>query len=159
VRRHSKFSRTLKEELNSQKTKKVKKKQKKKRRSRLPVSQMAKQNKEPRKPSVPNKDGFARASFLFQAAHFVRDGALSRMYIRSMDLVTKKGVLKVCPHVKRIVCKKCNRLQKPGRTCTAELEDEFKKSETLEIRCICGANKRFPVGKDREYVLFADRKT
>jgi ribonuclease P protein subunit RPR2 len=120
---------------------------------------MGKQNKEPKKPSVSHRDGFARASFLFQAAHLVKDGALSRMYIKSMDLVTKKGLLKVCPHVKRSMCKKCNRLQIPGRTCTAELEDEFKKSETLEIRCICGAKKRFPLGKDRDYILFADRKT
>lgn len=110
-----------------------------------------------KKPSVPNRDGFARASFLFQAAHVSRDAALSRMYIRSMDLVTKRSVLKVSPHVKRGVCKHCDRLQTPGQTCSINVEDEEKKSEVLEIRCLCGTRKRFPVGNDRDYVLFVDK--
>lgn len=113
-----------------------------------------------KKPSVPNRDGFARASFLFQAAHTTASHpAVSRMYMRSMDLVTKKNVLKINPHVKRSVCKKCDRLQVPGKTCSMSIEDAMKKSETFQILCQCGSKRRFPVGKQRDYELFVDRKS
>ncbi|CEP22828.1 RPR2 [Cyberlindnera jadinii] len=122
---------------------------------------MAKEGKKPqkqKKPSVPNKDGFSRASFLYQAAHVTKDPEVSRMYIRLMDLVTKRTVLKVSPHVKRSVCKSCDRLQQPGKTSMMTLEEEGKKSETLQIECVCGTTKRFPVGKNKDYIPFVDRK-
>ncbi|CDR47718.1 CYFA0S36e00782g1_1 [Cyberlindnera fabianii] len=109
--------------------------------------------------SVPNKDGFSRASFLLQAATAtsMTTQPLSRMYLRSMDLVTKKSVLKVDPIVKRVSCKKCDRLQIPNVTSTLRLENEGKKTEMYQVRCICGTTKRYPVGQDRQFKLFTEK--
>lgn len=118
-----------------------------------------KDTKKSAKISIPNKDGFARASYLLQAAHVMtpKDEIISRMYLRSMDLVTKKNVLKVDPLVKRQFCKKCDRLEVSGTTCSISVVDEGKKSEMFKVRCKCGAIKRYPVGRDPNYVLFTEK--
>lgn len=112
-----------------------------------------------KKPAIPNREGFSRASFLYQASQsFVRKNeALSRIYSRSMNSVTKKTVLKLSPTLKRTICKQCNRLQTPGIYASIRVENSDKPSEVYQVKCKCGEIKRYPVGKDRNYELFATR--
>lgn len=82
---------------------------------------------------------------------------MSRMMARLADGVTKRTVTKVLPHLKRTICKKCLGVLIPGLTVTIEVEGHGK-GEVLIHGCrLCGATKRFPVGKDRDHVLFCDR--
>lgn len=110
-------------------------------------------------PIIPNKEGFSRASFLYQASQSMsfKNEVLSRMYSKTMDLVTKKSVLKLDPNLKRTLCKKCNRLQIVGASSSMALANARKPSETYHVKCKCGEMKRYPLGKNREYVLFSER--
>ncbi|KAG7825322.1 hypothetical protein KL909_001614 [Ogataea angusta] len=126
---------------------------------------MKRQNsaKTPRPPkTVPKNDHYQRLGFLYQAAaQLDPNSALSRMYLRNMDVVAKKTVLKLDPSVKRTVCKKCHRLQLPGRTASIRVENtsnaQSAENDVLAVSCVCGAHKRYPIGKNRSYVLFSDK--
>ncbi|KAG7698250.1 hypothetical protein KL930_001911 [Ogataea haglerorum] len=126
---------------------------------------MKKQNpaKTPRPPkTVPKNDHYQRLGFLYQAAaRLDPDSALSRMYLRNMDVVAKKTVLKLDPSVKRTLCKKCHRLQVPGRTASIRIENtsnaQSPENDVLAVSCVCGALKRYPIGRDRNYVLFSEQ--
>lgn len=111
----------------------------------------------PKKPVIPNKEGFSRASFLYQVskAMCLKNEALSRIYTRSMDTVTKKSVLKLDPSVKRTICKKCHRHHIAGVSSSLTVEQIDTSNEVYQIQCKCGKKKRYPVGKDREFVLFS----
>ncbi|VEU19521.1 DEKNAAC100095 [Brettanomyces naardenensis] len=78
-----------------------------------------------------------------------------------MDLVAKKSVSKVHPNIKRVTCKKCSRLMVPGVTAKWRLmnysKDKMPKCDILEISCVCGNIKRFPIGQKPDYVLFSER--
>lgn len=122
---------------------------------------MAKQVKVPRVP----KDHYARTSFLFQAAGFYAqrgNSVMARMMARNVDLVAKRTVLKLLPHLKRRMCKRCSTVLIPGLTVSVELEnalkDQRKEADVLVYTCNeCQCKKRFPVGKDNDYTLFCDR--
>lgn len=114
---------------------------------------------------VPHKDHYARLSFLFQGATQLgaTHAVLLRNYARHVDLVSKKSVLKMTPRLKRSMCKKCQSVMIPGVTQTMEVQNLAKngsdKSDVLVYACIpCGTTKRFPVGKNREYELFAEKE-
>lgn len=112
-----------------------------------------------------SKDHYARTSFLFQAAHLhLQNGnpILARSMARNMDLVAKRTVLKLLPHVKRNFCKKCHSLLVPGLSMTVHLENllknQLEKADVLVVECMqCSTSKRYPVGKNRDYLLFCDR--
>lgn len=67
------------------------------------------------------------------------------------------------PHIKRSICKKCDRVQIPGYTMTTRLQNHSKNqkkanSDVLEQTCTgCGYIKRYPVGKNLDYELWCDR--
>lgn len=115
--------------------------------------------------SVPHKDHYARISYLYQAAgHFAgseKYGILSRALARNVDLVSKKTVLKLTPALKRTLCKRCNSLLVAGLTMAVSIENKAKNqqdvNDVLVHSCTrCGTVKRFPVGRNRDYVLFSE---
>ena len=124
---------------------------------------MAKQQKPPKV----HKDHYARTSFLFQAANFYASHGnpiMSRMMLRSVDLVAKRTVLRVLPHIKRQVCKKCSSVLIPGLTMTVNIENTLKdpanspKADIMVFQCLeCDTQKRFPIGKDPSYELHCDK--
>lgn len=117
---------------------------------------------QPKKPKViPHRDHYARISYLAQASQLMGDcnEGLSRCYTSTMTTVAKKTVLRLSPHLKRTVCKKCSRKLTPTN-CDIELENLSKlqssKANVLIYTCKCGTAKRFPVGKKEDYKLWAD---
>jgi len=116
--------------------------------------------------NVPNRDHYARISYLFQAASTLSSNPnmapLSRFYTHTMKNVAKKNVLRVSPYVKRRVCKDCSTTLVPGITCTVRLENpskaQLERCDVLHIACVCGKTKNFPVGRDPQYVIWHDRE-
>lgn len=118
----------------------------------------------PKKLPKVQKDHYARASFLFQAANFhLMHGnpELSRMMARGVDLVSKRAVLRLLPHLKRSICKKCKNVLVAGLTMTQSIENLLKNAPHADIlvrTCmVCNTAKRFPIGKDPEYQLHCDK--
>lgn len=118
-----------------------------------------------------SKDHYARVSYLYQVANFYTSQGLptmSRIMARNLDLVSKRTVLKLLPHLKRTICKKCSTMLIPGLTMTAEIVNELKdkpdrgkllRADVLVHSCLlCGNTKRFPFGKDPEYKLFCEKE-
>lgn len=110
------------------------------------------------------KDHYARSSYLLQAAAFhLTHGnpELARMMGRGVDLVSKRAVLRLLPHLKRRICKKCKVVLIPGLTMVQEIENLLKESEKADVlvhTCMgCKTKKRFPIGKDPEYILHCDK--
>ncbi|CAI8509250.1 unnamed protein product [Pichia kudriavzevii] len=135
-------------------------------------------NRAPKIPNViPKKDHFQRVSYLYKLgammtmAKYVGDydqhqqkqrDTLSRTYLNQMDLVSKKAVLKLHPSIKRTICKQCSRLLVEGLTCSIRVVNESKRQQphcdVLELKCVCGRAKRFPIGKNFDYSLFSERE-
>lgn len=123
---------------------------------------MAKQVKLPRV----SKDHYARVSYLFQAANFYTSHGvpvMSRMMARNVDLVSKRTVLKLLPHLKRTMCKKCSTVLIPGLTLSMGIENKLKeekseKADVLVHTCLqCQTQKRYPIGKNSTYRLFGEK--
>ncbi|KAK7204519.1 RNAse P Rpr2/Rpp21/SNM1 subunit domain-containing protein [Myxozyma melibiosi] len=133
------------------------------------------------KPQAPvkNRDQYLRASFLYQAAVLMASSAdanpevstkataatapLSRLYASQMRAVAQKSVLKLDPSIKRTICKRCDSVLIPGSTLSVHVENLSKKAvphaDVLVHTCkVCGGQKRYPVGQNREHVLFTDRE-
>ena len=117
-----------------------------------------------KKPPKVQKDHYARASYLFQAANFhTMHGnlELALMMTRGVDLVSKRAVLRLLPHLKRGICKKCKALLVPGLTMLQIVENLLNgspKSDVLVRTCHrCKTTRRFPIGKDSNYQLHCDR--
>ncbi|CAK9437227.1 uncharacterized protein LODBEIA_P16050 [Lodderomyces beijingensis] len=123
---------------------------------------------------MPNKENNTRLTYLYQLSNMfttsttstTRNSAsiLARGYDRNFDLIAKKTVSKISPNVKRTMCKRCHCLLVPGLTMSMRIENLSKtkdeKSDVLIYECLqCGQCKRFPVGRDREYVPFHERNT
>ncbi|GMG26777.1 unnamed protein product [Ambrosiozyma monospora] len=140
-----------------------------------------KTQKAPKVPNnVPKKDHYQRLTYLYKignimSSKLVNSGSisqttkqgtntfdiLSRAYIKNLDLVSKKVVLKLHPNIKRTICKNCSRLVVTSPNSTMRIVNESKKklpkNDVLEIVCECGTKKRFPFGKDPSYIPFAER--
>ncbi|CUM65355.1 uncharacterized protein PRCAT00002990001 [Priceomyces carsonii] len=118
--------------------------------------------------SVSHRDHYARISFLYQASnHFAfksNYSVLSRSLARNVDLVSKKTVTKLSPSIKRSLCKKCSSLLIPGMSMSIFIENTSKQQSTasadvLVHQCkVCNEKKRYPIGRNRDYVVFSERK-
>ncbi|ODV89936.1 hypothetical protein CANCADRAFT_26551 [Tortispora caseinolytica NRRL Y-17796] len=112
-----------------------------------------------------NRDKYARATFLHQAAQLsCNEGyeELSQMYNLGMENISKKSVLKISPHLKREVCKNCRITLNPGCSSTIRIENNSRsedvKCDVLTVTCRkCGTKKRFPIGQDPDFQLWVDR--
>lgn len=118
----------------------------------------------PKKLPKVQKDHYARTSYLFQAAsfHTIQGNAeLARMMARALDLVSKRAVLRLLPHLKRRICKTCKTVLIPGLTMAQEIENPLQsslKSEVLVCSCMCCLTKRrYPIGQNPDYTLFCDK--
>lgn len=120
--------------------------------------------------TVSNREHFQRLNYIFQVSHYVAtqvdDGehALSRNYMKNMDLIQKKTKVGVSPHVKRGMCKRCHRVQIPQHTMEMAIENGSKKgrhpgskNDVLVYSCRCGTQKRFPIGKQPDYQLHVEK--
>lgn len=116
--------------------------------------------------NVPHIDNYARISYLYQSSMQFAAGSkynvLSRALARNVDLISKKAVTKLSPSIKRTICKKCQTLLIPGVSETIKVENESREnkphSDILVHTChTCGRKKRFPIGKNRQYVLFSEK--
>lgn len=126
------------------------------------MNQKKQKQQQQKKPKViPHRDHYARISYLAQASQLLGDAneELSRCYTNTMTTVAKKTVLRLSPHLKRTVCKKCSR-KLTSTNCDIELENlsksQSEKANVLVYTCRCGTAKRFPVGKKKDYKLWTD---
>ncbi|KAK9468340.1 RNAse P Rpr2/Rpp21/SNM1 subunit domain-containing protein [Lipomyces arxii] len=125
--------------------------------------------------SIKNKDQYLRISFLYQAAQLMANTSrtsaeltsaptapLSRFYASQMRSVARKNVIRLDPSIKRTVCKRCDSVLIPGSTCAVAIENESRDkvahADVLTHTCmVCGGQKRYPVGMDRNYEVFTER--
>ncbi|GME69987.1 hypothetical protein B5S31_g1572 [[Candida] boidinii] len=161
-----------------------------KKKANIKSSKSTKEPKAPRPPkSVPRIEHYERLSYLYQLGTMtssqsrIREGnndgdsaideendrtecfdILSRVYLKGMNNVSKKTVLKLSPNIKRTICKKCQRsLILPGANhSNVRMINHSKKqnpeNDILEISCYCGKVKRFPVGRNPDHVLFSEKE-
>lgn len=110
------------------------------------------------KQKVASQDIFERIHFLFQAAHAVLSSNpsnvnLSRSYCSTLGQIARHQVLRLDPHLKRRICKKCHILLLPGVTCMVRLRKRREKHSV--VTCLdCGTVKRFVTRRD--YRLWCD---
>lgn len=122
--------------------------------------------------NAPRREHQQRVTYMYKAGALMASNLvsgnggsfsiLSKAYMRSMDLVAKKAVLKLHPSIKRSVCKECSGLLIPGVTCKLRLENPSKSKlpscQVLAVTCECGHVKRYPIGIKQDYTLFSERK-
>ncbi|KAF2005257.1 Rpr2-domain-containing protein [Amniculicola lignicola CBS 123094] len=139
----------------------------------------------PKKPGkgVPNRHLHARTTFLYQAATYLtlqatasahQEAAPHQQLTESSSLrevpastlalqlgshlraVSLKGQVRLSAELKRSICKACNAILVPGRTCTQEIENKSKGckkpwADVLVTTCRqCGSKKRHPFGATRQ---------
>ncbi|KAH6569754.1 hypothetical protein BASA50_009749 [Batrachochytrium salamandrivorans] len=121
-----------------------------------------------RPPKAQHMDCMHRLNFLYQAAHLytvkqhgpntapqTRSVAgLSRLLGQQMKLVAKKLVIRLDPHIKRTICKKCHGALVPGISSTVRTGAE--PSKKLEITCLY-CNTIRTLGINPRHVLFNDK--
>ncbi|QLG72720.1 hypothetical protein HG535_0D04280 [Zygotorulaspora mrakii] len=114
--------------------------------------------------SIGNAENFQRMNYLYQLSMWQTaanrqdtDQGLSRMYIKNMDLVSKKTKSSLLPYVKRTFCKKCHRVLVPKRTVQMTLKQASDGKDILVWECRCGYIKKFPIGTNRSYRTFYDK--
>ncbi|KAK9458049.1 RNAse P Rpr2/Rpp21/SNM1 subunit domain-containing protein [Dipodascopsis uninucleata] len=123
--------------------------------------------------SVKNRDQYLRSSFLYQAAILMSNGPanskrdvkmapLGRLYASQSKAVARKNVIRLSPDIKRTICKQCNTIMLPGSLCQIDIINESrnktkKHADVLIYTCReCHSQKRYPIGKNREYMVFTD---
>lgn len=114
--------------------------------------------------AVPQRDTYSRLSYLYQLSNSFAASSpiISRSFARNVDSIAKKTVIKLSPSMKRSICKKCNALLLPGLTMKIYIENKSKeklpKCDILVYLCnTCSKKKRFPVGMNKDYVLFLEK--
>lgn len=112
---------------------------------------------------APNRDHYARLSYLFQASSKLVSNKdtkeFSRFYNQVLKSVARKNVLRLSPAIKRQLCKNCNQFLIPGYTCTIRIENKSKthspNNDVYTVNCmLCNKQKRFPIGKQPNYELW-----
>lgn len=113
---------------------------------------------------APNRDHYARLSFLHQAgvqmSNQRQTKEFGRFYGQVLKSVARKNVLRLSPDMKRQLCKKCNQFLIPGYTCSIRLQNESKseaaRNDVYTVTCLtCSKQKRFPIGSNPSYNLWA----
>lgn len=113
---------------------------------------------------IGNCEYFQRMNYLYQLSLWqtVENGhdsyqGLPRMYIKNMDLISKKTKSSLLPQLKRTFCKNCHRVLVPKRTVKTSMCRDLKGNEVLEWKCVCGCIKKFPIGINRDYRTFCEK--
>ncbi|KAI9253165.1 RNAse P Rpr2/Rpp21/SNM1 subunit domain-containing protein [Sporodiniella umbellata] len=79
----------------------------------------------------------------------------SRYLNSNMKSISAKMVIRLDPHLKRTICKRCDTTLLPSRTSTNRIKSS--PVTTLVTTCkICKTKKRFPY-RNRDYELFNDK--
>ncbi|CCK72537.1 ribonuclease P protein subunit RPR2 KNAG_0K01720 [Huiozyma naganishii CBS 8797] len=118
----------------------------------------------PPKAATGNKDHYQRLNYLYQLSMFTTlndKQPLARTYAKNLDLVSKKTKCSLLPQVKRTICKKCHSILIPNKTASTKIRNKARrkdpKNDDLVIRCVCGEEKVFRIGLNRDYRSFAER--
>ena len=80
----------------------------------------------------------------------------SRHLVSQLRSISLKSQIRLSQEVKRSICKHCDTLLVPGRTCTERIENSSKDqkkpwADVLVRSCdACGTVKRFPIGATRQ---------
>ena len=80
----------------------------------------------------------------------------SRRLVNSLNAVSRKGLVRLTPEMRRTLCKRCDSLLLPGISSIHSIENTSKdgKKPWADVVCIecssCGARKRFPIGAARQ---------
>lgn len=97
--------------------------------------------------SIPYKEVFQRINFLYQAAYLTltlnqNNIGLVRFYISTLKAIAKRQVLRLDPHLRRTLCKRCYSLLVPGVSATVRCQKNREKHTV--VTCLdCGLVKRF----------------
>ncbi|GAB1600803.1 ribonuclease P protein subunit p21-like [Argonauta hians] len=97
--------------------------------------------------NCPFKESFQRINFLYQAAYLTltvnpQNTGLVRFYINTLKTIAQRQVLRLDPHLKRTICKKCFSLLVPG--LTAKIRSRGSREKHSVVTCLeCGMVKRF----------------
>ncbi|KAI8896935.1 RNAse P Rpr2/Rpp21/SNM1 subunit domain-containing protein [Globomyces pollinis-pini] len=106
---------------------------------------------------IPNKDIYDRMNFLYQAATLYSQNPLkkySHHLSSQLKSVSKKLVIRMDPSIKRTICKKCDGVLIPGKTCELDV-NEF----LVNVVCnVCQHSKRFPIPRLLEKELTVDKQ-
>ncbi|XP_072028826.1 ribonuclease P protein subunit p21-like [Amphiura filiformis] len=106
-----------------------------------------------------NRDAFLRMNFLYQAAHTTLvqnpdNTQVARFYIATLKTVAKRLVLRIHPHMKRTICKRCDLLLIPGVTATVRVR--ARREQHTVLTCLeCKRVKRFTSRDD--YKLWVEQ--
>jgi len=108
-----------------------------------------------------NKDVMQRMNYLYQAAQTAclmkpPNLALAQYYAANMKSLSHKKTIKMSPHLKRSICKRCCMPLIP--TLTSKIK--FLKDKKVGIECTkCGFFKRYPSKKKKgeRYTLWSDK--
>ncbi|CAI9720891.1 P subunit p21-like [Octopus vulgaris] len=96
---------------------------------------------------IPFKESFQRINFLYQAAYLTltvnpQNTGLVRFYINTLKTIAQRQVLRLDPHLKRTICKRCFSLLVPGLTAT--IRSRRRREKHTVVTCLeCGLVKRF----------------
>lgn len=118
--------------------------------------------------SIPNREHLQRLNYLYQLSTFQtmeiqqdKANSLARMYAKNLDLIQKKTKCGLTPGLKRTMCKKCHRTLIPTKTVKHRIVNNSrrgcKSNDILMADCVCGAVKRFPVGRNPSYETYCER--
>ncbi|KAI8097216.1 RNAse P Rpr2/Rpp21/SNM1 subunit domain-containing protein [Halteromyces radiatus] len=79
---------------------------------------------------------------------------LGRYYNTTMKKIGKRMVLRLDPHIKRSICKRCNNTLIPAMTSSVRIQS---RAQAIMTTCnTCGQQKR--LGASADYQLFNDRR-
>ncbi|XP_026479285.1 ribonuclease P protein subunit rpr2 [Ctenocephalides felis] len=106
--------------------------------------------------SCAGKESFERMNYLHQISQRVLNFSpvASAYYGNLMMNIAKRGVLRIDPHVKRTLCRRCRLPLIIGQTCKVSVS---KKDKMMYHRCTkCFYLRKYPINKDHK--LHTDNK-
>lgn len=114
--------------------------------------------------SVGNQEHFQRINYLYQLSTWQtmvmnvhdKNQGMARMYVKNMDLVSKRTKSSLLPQLKRTCCKKCHRVLIPKRNVETRIT-QGSHGDVYEWKCKCGQIKNFPIGLNRDYKTFYEK--
>uniref|UniRef100_A0A914WRI6 Ribonuclease P protein subunit p21 n=1 Tax=Plectus sambesii TaxID=2011161 RepID=A0A914WRI6_9BILA len=118
--------------------------------------------------SVSSNHAHMRVNFLYQAALFLaeqnsapaEDSGLTkvaRFYTETLREVVRKAQVRLHPHMKRTMCKKCHRVFSDGPDSGFRVVLPRKGPKCMVVICLsCGTRKNFPMRRD--HLLSVERQ-
>ncbi|XP_054724624.1 uncharacterized protein LOC129234616 [Uloborus diversus] len=108
---------------------------------------------------VKGQDNYERICFMFEAAYTLLIACPSNVglicsYGHMIKMLSQRTQSKLGPYIKRLICKKCHLVLRPGVTSDVRLKSKHTKHILVTCK-LCGTPKRFLSKPD--YELFFDK--